>query len=456
MAADVQPLPLAVVRLDAGGVAVPQEVDGRERELRVAAVQDLDPVAQVVRAAHGERVRARRRPVALAARRRRVVQRPRPGPPRRVLVRLVRLLHEGRLGLVVVVVLGRREAVELVPRARADVHEAPRLGRVLGREAQQRDAPRDGVEPLGRERPPRHGDGLAVEGHAVPVLALAHAERRLRRHVVAVGEVRLERRAPRLRRRQAGDALVRARGEGRAAPRRLDACYAAARRRVDALLDGPDQVVARRPHGHGAPAHARLLRAAPAGARLERRAARDVLPPRLRAPARRRREQHLRGAGPLHARRDSCEQRGHEREQRGAGEGEARRRRRAGGERGRRRRRQERPRRRRVRDDGKPVRAVARAVDAAHRRTAKLQHKPRRVELVVREAEKLALVDGQHDVGARPLGPLRLRVALPDEELALLGGHICWKCYCCPAVLSPSAAPRAPFFAARIDALVVV
>ena len=276
MAADVQPLPLAVVRLDAGGVAVPQEVDGRERELRVAAVQDLDPVAQVVRAAHGERVRARRRPVALAARRRRVVQRPRPGPPRRVLVRLVRLLHEGRLGLVVVVVLGRREAVELVPRARADVHEAPRLGRVLGREAQQRDAPRDGVEPLGRERPPRHGDGLAVEGHAVPVLALAHAERRLRRHVVAVGEVRLERRAPRLRRRQAGDALVRARGEGRAAPRRLDACYAAARRRVDALLDGPDQVVARRPHGHGAPAHARLLRAAPAGARLERRAARDL------------------------------------------------------------------------------------------------------------------------------------------------------------------------------------
>ena len=95
--------------------------------------------------------------------------------------------------------------------------------------------------------------------------------------------------------------------------------------------------------------------------------ARDVLPPRFRAPARRRREQHLRAAGALHARRDGREQRGREREQRGAGEGEARRRR-AGGERGRRRRRQERPRRRRVRDDGKPVRAVARAVDSADRR----------------------------------------------------------------------------------------
>ena len=148
-----------------------------------------------------------------------------------------------------------------------------------------------------------------------------------------------------------------------------------------------------------------------------------MLPPRFRAPARRRREQHLRAAGALHARRDGREQRGREREQRGAGEGEARRRR-AGGERGRRRRRQERPRRRRVRDDGKPVRAVARAVDSADRRTAELKDTARRVEFLIRKTEKLALVDGQHDVGARPLWPLRLGIFLTDEELALLGGHI--------------------------------
>ena len=98
------------------------------------------------------------------------------------------------------------------------------------------------------------------------------------------------------------------------------------------------------------------------------------------------------------------------------------------------------------------MRAVARAVDSADRRAAELKDTARRVEFLIRKTEKLALVDGQHDVGARPLGPLRLRVALPDEELALLGGHICCKCYCCPAILSQSAAPGAPF-AARIAAI---
>ena len=95
--------------------------------------------------------------------------------------------------------------------------------------------------------------------------------------------------------------------------------------------------------------------------------------------------------------------------------------------------------------------AVARAVDSADRRTAELKDTARRVEFLIRKTEKLALVDGQHDVGARPLWPLRLGIFLTDEELALLGGHI-WKCYCCPAVLSPSAAPGAPF-AARIAAI---